>query len=237
MAGTGIHQSSIQNHLLRRLASEQLDRLCPHLELVELPLRLVLQSRGQPVEFAYFPESAVASFIVPLTDGGSVEVGMVGREGMIGSGIVLGSDTAAHDAMIQIPGKALRISWGSLRDAIRQDADLQQHLLHYLPVFQFQIAQTAACNASHDVEQRCAKWILIARDKAGSDEFPLTHEFLSVMLAVRRAGVTIAVGLLQKAGLIDNQRGRVAILDGKGLEDVACECYGLIMEQERQLAV
>jgi CRP-like cAMP-binding protein len=120
MAGTGIHPSSIQNHLLRRLASEQLDRLCPHLELVELPLRLVLQSRGQPVEFAYFPESAMASFIVPLTDGGSVEVGMVGREGMIGSGIVLGSDTAAHDAMIQIPGKALRISWGSLRDAIRQ---------------------------------------------------------------------------------------------------------------------
>jgi CRP-like cAMP-binding protein len=234
MADSGIQPLSTQNQLLRRLSAAQRGRVGRHLELVDLPIRQVLQRRGEPVEFAYFPESAVASFVVSLEDGGTVEVGMVGREGMTGSDIVFGTEAAVHDAFIQIAGKAQRISRDSLREAAREDPELQRHLLRYLHGFQLQIAQTAACNASHDVEQRCAKWILLARDKAGVDEFQVTHEFMAMMLAVRRSGVTIAAGLLQKAGLIENHRGRVRILDAEGLEEVACECYGLIREHEQR---
>ena len=234
-ADTVISPSSIRNELLRRLSKGRLERLLPDLEPIDLPSRQMLQNRGEPVEFAYFPQSAVVSFVVVLQDGGTVEVGMVGKEGLIGAGIVLGDEIAAHDAMAQIPGQALRIPSGKLQDAVRSDVGLQQRLLRYLHVFQFQLAQTAACNAVHDVDQRCARWILVARDKVGSDQFPLTHEFLAMMLSVRRAGVTTAAGLLEKAGLIENRRGKITIVDLDGLKEVACECHRLIKEQEERL--
>ena len=235
-ADTAVSPSSVRNELLRRLSPRQLERLLPDLEPVELPARQMLQLRGEPVEFVYFPQSAVVSFVVVLEDGGTVEVGMVGKEGLVGAGIVLGEGIAAHDAMGQIPGEGLRIPASKLQGVLRGDAALHQHLLRYVHAFQFQLAQTAACNASHEVEQRCAKWILIARDKSGADEFPLTHEFLSMMLAVRRAGVTMAAGMLQRAGFIKNRRGRITILDPEGLEEATCECYRLIREQEQRLA-
>jgi CRP-like cAMP-binding protein len=139
-------RSSIQNGLLRLLPPEQLNRLLPDLHLVELPQGEMLQHRGRRVEFAYFPETAVVSFVVALEDGHMVEVGMVGNEGFVGAGAAMGDEVAAHDAMDQIPGKALRISWGKLRAAVENDPKLQAHLLRYLHAFQFQIAQTAACN-------------------------------------------------------------------------------------------
>jgi CRP-like cAMP-binding protein len=230
---------SIQNQLLRQLPPEQLDRLIPHLEAVKLPPKKVLQTRGERVEFAYFPENSVVSFVVTLDDGGAVEVGMVGREGLAGIGILLGQQTAAHDAMVQIADtalpSALRISSENLGAAVVSDAKLQMHLLTYVHAFQFQIAQTAACNASHDVEQRCARWILTARDRIGRDEFALTHEFLAMMLSVRRAGVTMAAGLFEKAGFIENRRGQITIRDVDGLKEVSCECYRLIREEEERL--
>ena len=226
---------SIQNQLLRRLPPKQLDRLIPHLEAVKLPLKKVLQTRGERIEFAYFPESSVVSFVVTLEDGGAVEVGMVGREGFVGIDILLGQQTAAHDAMVQISDTALRISFENLRAAVVSDVKFQMPLLTYVHAFQFQIAQTAACNASHDVEQRCARWILTARDRIGRDEFALTHEFLAMMLSVRRAGVTMAAGLFEKAGFIENRRGQITIRDVDGLKEVSCECYRLIREEEERL--
>ena len=226
---------TIQNQLLRRLPPKQLDRLISHLEAVKLPLKRVLQTRGERIEFAYFPESSVVSFVVTLEDGGAVEVGMVGREGFVGIDILLGQQTAAHDAMVQISDTALRISFENLRAAVVSDVKFQMHLLTYVHAFQFQIAQTAACNASHDVEQRCARWILTARDRIGRDEFALTHEFLAMMLSVRRAGVTMAAGLFEKAGFIENRRGQITIRDVDGLKEVSCECYRLIREEEERL--
>jgi CRP-like cAMP-binding protein len=226
---------TIQNQLLRRLPPKQLDRLISHLEAVKLPLKKVLQTRGERIEFAYFPESSVVSFVVTLEDGGAVEVGMVGREGFVGIDILLGQQTAAHDAMVQISDTALRISFENLRAAVVSDVKFQMHLLTYVHAFQFQIAQTAACNASHDVEQRCARWILTARDRIGRDEFALTHEFLAMMLSVRRAGVTMAAGLFEKAGFIENRRGQITIRDVDGLKEVSCECYRLIREEEERL--
>jgi len=234
-ATSGVSPSSIKNELLRRLAPDQLNRLLPNLDLVDLPQRQMLQRRGDAIDFAYFPETAVVSFLVNLEEGGLVEVGMVGKEGLIGVSVILGDEVAAHDAMAQIQGKALRIPWRQLRAAVQDDPALQIHLLRYIHAFQYQVAQTAACNAMHDVEQRCARWILTARDRTGADEFLLTHEFLAMMLAVRRAGVTVAAGLLEKAGFIRNRRGHITILDQGGLEEVACECHRLIREEEARL--
>ena len=231
----GLSPRSIQNQLLRRLEPKQLDRLSPHLEVVKLPQRQMLQRRGDRVDFAYFPESSVVSFLVNLKDGLAVEVGMVGREGFVGIGIALGQRIAAHDAMVQIADTGLRIPGEKLRAAIESDLKLQIHLLTYVHAFQFQIAQSAACNASHDVEQRCARWILTARDRIGRDEFALTHEFLAMMLAVRRSGVTVAAGVLEKGGFIENRRGQIIVRDAEGLAAVSCECYRLIKEEEDRL--
>jgi CRP-like cAMP-binding protein len=137
--------------------------------------------------------------------------------------------------MVQISDTALRISFENLRAALVSDVKFQMHLLTYVHAFQFQIAQTAACNASHDVEQRCARWILTARDRIGRDEFALTHEFLAMMLSVRRAGVTMAAGFFEKAGFIENRRGQITIRDVDGLKEVSCECYRLIREEEERL--
>jgi CRP-like cAMP-binding protein len=227
--------NSNQNQLLGRLAPKQLEQLLPHLEAIDAPQRQVLQRRGERVDFVHFPETAVVSFVVALEDGHTVEVGMVGREGLVGIGVLLKDEIAVHDAMVQIAGKVLRISRQKFREAIESDPALQAQLLSYIHAFHFQIAQTAACNASHDLEQRCARWLLTARDRAGSDEFSVTHEFLAMMLAVRRSGVTVAAGLFERAGFIKNRRGRVTILDPESLEEISCECHRLIREEEARL--
>jgi CRP-like cAMP-binding protein len=226
---------SIQNQLLGRLAPEQLNRLLPDLERVDLPQKQFLQHRGDRAEFVHFPETAVVSFVVVLEDGRSVEVGMVGKEGIVGIGALLGDLVAAHDAMVQIAGSGLRIARLRLEQAIQSDMKLQMRLLSYIHAFQFQLAQTAACNANHDLEQRCARWLLTARDRAGTDEFSVTHEFLAMMLSVRRSGVTVAAGLFERAGFIKNRRGKVTILDPMSLEEIACECHRLIREEEARL--
>jgi CRP-like cAMP-binding protein len=225
----------IQNQLLGRLAPEQLNRLLPSLERVDLPQKQVLQHRGGRAEFAHFPESSVVSFVVVLEDGGTVEVGMVGKEGMVGIGMLLGDQLAAHDAMVQVAGSGLRIARQRLEQAIQSDLNLQMRLLNYVHAFQFQLAQTAACNANHDLEQRCARWLLTARDRAGTNEFSVTHEFLAMMLSVRRSGVTMAAGLFERAGFIKTRRGKVTILDPASLEEIACECHRVIRQEEARL--
>ena len=230
-----LSSQSIQNQLLGRLAPEQLNRLLPSLERVDLPQKQVLQHRRGRAEFAYFPESSVVSFVVVLEDGGTVEVGMVGKEGMVGIGMLLGDQLAAHDAMVQVAGSGLRIARQRLEQAIQSDRKLQMRLLNYVHAFQFQLAQTAACNATHDLEQRCARWLLTARDRAGTNEFSVTHEFLAMMLSVRRSGVTMAAGLFERAGFIKNRRGKVTILDPASLEEIACECHRVIRQEEARL--
>jgi CRP-like cAMP-binding protein len=231
MPRNGAALSSIHNHLLSRLKPKQLDRLHPDLEPVHLQVKDILHERGSRLEHAYLPQSGMVSFVIRLSDGDAVEAGTVGSEGMVGIGLLVGAERGLHEAMVQIEGEALRISAAKLTAAVEEDL-LRLHLGRYLECFRFQVAQTAACNAAHSLEQRLARWLLLTRHRAGSEQLPLTHEFLSMMLAVRRAGVTVATGTLQQAGFIRNRRGIVTILDTEGLEEVSCECYRLIREQE-----
>jgi CRP-like cAMP-binding protein len=224
--------TAIRNGLLTRLKPEQLDALRPHFELVPLPLRHVLYERGDRLEHAYFPQSGMVSLILRMEEGDMVEVGTVGSRGMAGVSLLMGGDTALHEALVQAEGEALSLPAATLTAALEHDAHLRRQFGRYQECFHFEVAQTAACNASHHLDQRLARWLLMARHRIGLDELPLTHELLAMMFAVRRAGVTVATGSLERAGFIRNRRGRVTILDVEALEEVSCECYRLTREKE-----
>ncbi len=226
MATPHQHQPSpVRNGLLAALPPEDLARLRPGLQPVELPSDQTLYPANGAVEAVMFVESGVASLLATLEDGEQVEVGVVGREGLIGLPLVLGDDRSLVEARVQQEGTALRMDAAALRDGMEASAALRGLLLRYILAFQAQVSLTAACNARHVIEQRLARWLLIAHDRADGDEFPLTHDFVSMMLGVRRPGVSLAAGVLQRAGLIRYARGRMEVTDRPGLEAASCECY------------
>ncbi|MFT8245781.1 Crp/Fnr family transcriptional regulator [Roseomonas sp. BN140053] len=200
----------------------------PRLTRVELHLRQVLHLPGRPITTVYFPETAWVSMIATLEDGDGAEVGVIGHEGVVGLPVILGADHDDLEAMVQNPGTALCIGAAALWEEMEQDPALRLLLLRYALVHHGQVARTAACNGRHYTEQRLARWLLIAHDRSQGDEFPMTHELLAMMLGLRRAGVTVAAGILQKAGLIRYERGRITITDRAGLESASCECYGVV---------
>lgn len=218
MASTG-------NRLLDLLPSVQLDRLRPHLTAEVLALGQTMQERGKPVESIIFPTSGMISIVAMMRDGASVEVGMVGREGMLGVQSVLGDDLSLNEAIVQISGSALRMPAAVLEREAQASPHLLAILLRYVQAYLNLATQSAACNRAHLLEQRLARWLLTARDRAATDRLPLTHELIAMMLGVRRAGVTVAAQSLQSAGLIHYAHGRITIADSEGLEVAACECY------------
>ena len=220
------HQPSpVRNGLLAALPPEELERLRPRLRAVELPFDQTLFPADGVVEAVLFPEGGMVSLLATLEGGEQVEVGIVGREGLIGLPLVFGDDRSLVEARVQMEGTALRMDAAAFRDAMEASAALRLVLNRYALAFQAQVTMTAACNARHAIEQRLARWLLIAHDRAGTDEFPMTHEFVSLMLGVRRPGVSIAAGVLQKAGLIRYARGQMEVTDRPGLEAASCECY------------
>jgi len=218
---------SPHNRLLAALSPDSLARLRPRLEMVEMPFRQTLHEPEVPMETVYFPESGWASMLAVLEDGDAAEVGLVGFEGVIGLPVLLRGECDDLEALVQAPGTAFSLSAEALRQAMDEDADLRHLLLRYVLAHHGQVARTGACNGRHHTEQRLARWLLMAHDRAEGDEFPMTHEFLSMMLGVRRAGVSVAAGALQKAQLIRYERGRIEVTDRPGLESAACECYGI----------
>jgi CRP-like cAMP-binding protein len=226
---------SISNRLLVALAREDLDRLRPYLEPVPLPHKQVLASPNAPIDHVYFPQEGMVSLVQPLENGAMIEVGMIGNEGLVGVPVLLGADTSPLEAMVQIPGSALRIEASVFRqEAVRRIA-LLGLLLRYVQALHVQVSLSAACNGRHTLPERLARWLLTARDRATSDRMPLSHEFLAMMLGVRRAGVTVAVGTLKAAGLIYNTHGQVTILDRLGLEAACCECYRTVRNEYQRL--
>ena len=215
----------VRNSLLAALPPEDLARLRPSLRPVELPFDQTLYPADGPVDAVMFPESGMVSLLATLEGGEQVEVGIVGHEGLTGLPLVFGDDHSLVEARVQMEGTALRIGAAAFRAAMEESAALRGLLLRYALFFQAQVTLTAACNARHPIEQRLARWLLIAHDRAGDDEFAMTHEFLSMMLGVRRPGVSVAANTLQKAGLIRYVRGRMAVTDRHGLEAASCECY------------
>ena len=225
MATPHQHQPPARNGLLAALPPEDLARLQRSLQPVELPFDHTLYPADGIVEAVLFVETGMVSLIATLEDGEQVEVGIAGSEGLIGLPLVLGDDRSLVEARVQMEGTALRMNAAAFRDEVEESAALRGLLKRYTLAFQAQVTMTAACNARHAIEQRLSRWLLTAHDRAGADEFPITHEFISMMLGVRRPGVSLAAGVLQKAGLIHYVRGRMAVTDRPGLEAASCECY------------
>lgn len=229
------HQPSVRNGLLAALPAEDWARLGPHLEVVELPFDQTIHAAGGPVDAVFFIETGMVSQIVTLDGGEQVEAGIAGPEGLVGLSLVYGNSHTITDARVQMEGIALRIEAAAFRAEMDRSTALRRLLLRYALAFAAQVTLTAACNARHAIENRLARWLLIAHDRAGSDEFPMTHEFISLMLGVRRPGVTIAAGILQKAGLIHYARGQMRIADRPGLEAASCECYHTVRHEFARL--
>ena len=219
------------NRLLQRLPPAEYGRLAPHLEPVTLPVRYVVYEPHEPITHVYFPRDGMLSLVLPLTDGGTVEVGLVGREGVAGVPAVLGVDAMPTRCIVQLPVNALRMRVPALRRHARAAGVLHELLKRYTQTLIDQIAQGAACNRRHTLERRCARWLLMSHDRAEADEFPLTQEFLAYMLGVHRPAVAAAMGGLKRAGLVGAGRGTVRITDRPGLERAACECYGAIRDR------
>ena len=229
---------SYRNRLLRALSADDLASLQPHLQTVSLERSKTLERANKKIEYLYFPSSGMASVV-----GGSasankdVEIGITGYEGVTGLPVIYGDDRSPHETFMQISGEANRISAGKFRAAINASRTLQQLLLKYAQYFMIQTAHTAVANARGRLEQRLARWLLMAQDRAQSDNLPLTQEFLSLMLAVRRPGVTEAVHELTRKRLIAHQRGNLIIQDRDGLIETAAGFYGTPeREYERHMA-
>lgn len=215
-----------QNGLLRALPDAEYANLLAQLEPVHLSRQRVLATADGAMEFVYFPREGVCSVVASMPPRGSVEVGAVGREGFVGLAVLFRAPPAPYTTMVQIEGHAGRLSAGAF-SALIDERPLVRHLmLRYAQYYIDQVSQSVACNRLHTLEQRCARWLLVVNDRVRGDSFEITHNALAQMLGVRRAGVTVALGSLEADGLIRTERGRVSILDLRGLEAAACSCYG-----------
>ena len=225
----------IVNRLIDGLSRKERDGLLEHGEPVELTFGEILCERQQTIPFVYFPLSAFISLVDTADKHTPLEVGLIGNEGMLGATLVLGTDEAPLRAIVQGKGTALRLTVPQLRRRLHTSPSLLRTLQLYLYVITTQLSRSVACIHFHEVEPRLARWLLMTHDRAHADHFHLTHEYLAGMLGVRRSGVTVAAGALQRRSLIRYARGDISIVDRKGLEAVSCECYDASLETYRQL--
>jgi CRP-like cAMP-binding protein len=214
-----------KNRLLAAVADEDWEQLEQHLTPVDLPLGQMLFDKGHAFDRVYFPEAGVISTVAPFTDSQSAEMATTGREGVCSVSAVLGADQAYSRHIVQVPGMALTMDIHAFRQAQQRLPQFARLLLSYARAFMAQVLQSVACNAVHSVEERCARWLLMCRDRSEGERFLLTQEFLAEMLGVSRASVNVVARTLQSAGLIRYSRGGITIVDPEGLEDSACECY------------
>ena len=227
--------TAVRNHLLAALPPGALAQLLPKLHPVTLEVPRVLYDAEQRIEAVYFPEAGWVSMITDLVDGARAEVGLVGREGMVGLPLVFGIETAFTEAMVQCAGSALRMEANTFRQMLDETPALRALLFRYNEAMHVQVSQTAACNGHHGLEERLARWLLMAHDRTTGDDLPLTQEFLATMLCVQRPSVTLAARILQRASLIRYGQGTITVLDRPALEAAACECYGVVTRQYRRL--
>jgi CRP-like cAMP-binding protein len=221
-------QLEFKNQIVARLPEKDFTALRPLLERMPLKAGDVLESAGEHARSVYFLDTGIISLLAPLEQGARLEVGHVGREGATGVHAALGAETSTSEMLVQGDGIAFRADVTAVRQLLDRNRGLQRGLVRFANALHVQVAQTAACNGSHEVVQRLARWLLMVHDRTDGDMLILTHEVISLVLGVTRPGVTIAAGTLQKAGLIQYSRGRLTIVDRDGLEQAACECYRIV---------
>jgi CRP-like cAMP-binding protein len=219
---------AVRNVILLSVPDDEYELIRPHLELLELPRHFVMHEQGEKLDFAYFPNEGMVSLVILAKDGKSVEVGLVGKEGMIGTPLAVGVWRAPFRAIVQIPGSGLRLPADTVETILPLAPEFKFCLNRYVLAQGLQMAQVAACNRLHELDQRLARWLLMCQDRVDSEWISLTHEFLAQMLGTGRPSVTIAAGMLKRAGAIENTRGTIRVLNRKALEKAACECYDVI---------
>lgn len=229
-----------QNHLLAALPLAEFERLCPHLEPIWMPLGKVIHEAGDRPHHAYFPTTAIVSMLYVMEDGGSAEVAVIGREGIIGIALFMGGETMPNRAVVLSAGFAYRLQRPIFKHQFdrfggRRSGSLNQLLLRYMQALVTQMAQTAVCNRHHSVAQQLCRWFLLSIDRLPSNQMDMTQELIATMLGVRREGVTEAAGKLQADGLIKYNRGRITVLDRLGLEARVCECYKVVKNEYDRL--
>jgi CRP-like cAMP-binding protein len=222
--------SSISNHILLAIPDSEYQLLRPHLKTVDLPHHTSLHEPNHKLDFAYFLNAGLVSLIVVTREGKTVEVGVVGIEGVVGTPAVVGLNRSPHRAVVQIPGRGLRIDVEAMRAVLPSTPTLNMLLNRYAVIQGMQAAQTAACNRLHTIEQRLSRWLLIMQDRVDSGTLAITHDFLATMLGTDRPTVSLAAGVLQRKELILCSRGAVKVLNRKGLEETACECYSVMQQ-------
>jgi CRP-like cAMP-binding protein len=227
--------SPVRNSVLAALLATEYKRLLPKLEHVTLKRGQIVYRADQKIEEVYFPEDAVIAMVDATDDGRTVEVGIIGREGIVGVNIFLGGAVTPDKAIVQLPGGAMRMKSKDLRKEVRFGSPLQRLLLDYTRTFLAVISQSVACSEHHSIEQRLARWLLTMNDYAGSREFLMLQQSIAAMLGVRRVSISNAANGLQAAALISYRRGRINVLDRPGLEKKSCECYRFIRRQYRSL--
>jgi CRP-like cAMP-binding protein len=226
--------NSVHNEILLGLASKECEILFSKLEFMRLKVDHVLHETGGALKSAYFVESGMVSILTVFPDGKSVEVGLVGKEGFVGLPLLAGFRTGLTRAITQIEGSAYRVDAEALVATFAECPSLERSLHQYSQISAMQVTQIAACNRLHEVDARLGRWVLMCADRIGSNSLPLTQELLGQMLGTRRSSVTVAAGILQKAGMIQHGRGHVQIIERRKLELAACECYGIMRDQIKQ---
>ncbi len=226
----------VSNIILLSTSDDDYSLLRPHLEYVNLPSHLVLHEAGK-IEFAYFPNRGLISLVVEMKDGKTAEAGIVGNEGFTGTPAAVGLNWSTLQAVVQITGEGFRVGVGALQDTLESASHLRLMLSRYAVIHGMQVAQTAACNRLHNVEQRLARWLLMTQDRVDSGSLPITHDFLATMLGTDRPTVSLAASVLQRKKIIEYTRGAVKIVNRKKLEDSACECYGVIRQYDREFGL
>jgi len=237
MAAAATKSVRYENIILAGLPRSEITTLQQHLSPVELPVRTFLYRAGESPEYAYFLETGIASMVSTLQNGNTVEVGVTGKEGMVGLQCVLGTESLPFECFIQVPGHGYRIKSKRLVEQAGSSKTLRKKLLCATQGQLVQMGQIAVCNRVHEIQERLARWLLSCHDRIGSDDLLLTHEFLATMLGTPRSTVSLAAGILQHAGFIQYSRGRVVIKNRKALEETVCECYALIRNETNRLAL
>lgn len=226
---------SVQNRILAALPAEEYQHLEPYLKDIEASQGQIFYQQGDTIDYVYFPKSGLVSLVTIMQDGASVEVGVVGRLGMVGIPIVLNDNISPSQAIVQVAGSVRRLPAKILQETIEDGSRLRTLLHRFIVARLKQTSQTAACNRNHRIDQRLAYWLLTCRDAAEANNLKLTQEFIAQMLGVRRAGVGEAAIALQSRDLIRYSRGDITILDQKGLEKFSCECYGAVSHEFQRL--